>query len=163
MKRAKAGSLATADGGTTAIEFALVAPIFLMFLFGVVEFGRLLWTQQALQQAAIAGVRCMAIAQGSAQSSSCATGGTCSPCAPSGSYSESSTQTYIQTVASGWGLSIPLSQIFPTQNAPATACGTAGLSEVEITSTFVTPVPQLVRLAAGGTTVTAIACYPPSP
>jgi Flp pilus assembly protein TadG len=34
-----------ACGGAAVIEFALVAPMFLMLLFGSIEFGRLLWTQ----------------------------------------------------------------------------------------------------------------------
>jgi hypothetical protein len=45
------------------VEFALVAPVFLAPLFGTLEFGRALWTQQALQQTAIAGARCMALPQ----------------------------------------------------------------------------------------------------
>jgi Flp pilus assembly protein TadG len=55
--------LTSASDGTTAVEFALVAPMFLMLVFGAIEFGRILWTEQALQETAIAGARCMAIAQ----------------------------------------------------------------------------------------------------
>jgi Flp pilus assembly protein TadG len=141
-----------ASSGTAAIEFALVAPIFLMFLFGIIEFGRLMWTEQALEQTAIAGARCMAIAQGAVQNSSCASGG---------SYSSSNTTTYIQNVASGWGLSIPSTGISLNNAAD---CGTTGVfSQVTITSTFNTPVPQLVQLATGGTSLTASACYPNNP
>jgi Flp pilus assembly protein TadG len=76
-----------ACGGTAAIEFALVAPAFLGLLFGTVEFGRLLWTEQALQETAIAGARCMAILQ-----SACTAGGRY--------YSSANTTTYVQQVAS---------------------------------------------------------------
>ena len=79
-----------ARGGTAAIEFAIVAPAFMMLLFGTVEFGRLLWTQQALQETAIAGARCMAILQ---------TGYT----AGGRYYSSANTTTYIQQVASQMG------------------------------------------------------------
>jgi len=127
MNEPRAESLVAACGGTTAIEFALVAPIFMMFLFGTIEFGRLLWTEQALQETAIAGARCMAIAQGTTQSSACASSGTYSSI---------------------------------TLNNAATCGGTAGFSQVTLTSTFVTAVPQLVQLAAGGTSLTATACYP---
>lgn len=64
MTSSKIGCLFATCGGSAVIEFAMVAPVFLMLVFGCIEFGRLLWTQQALQQTAIAGVRCMAIAQG---------------------------------------------------------------------------------------------------
>ena len=36
------------DGGATAIEFALVAPLFFAMLFGAVEFGRLSWIRFSL-------------------------------------------------------------------------------------------------------------------
>jgi Flp pilus assembly protein TadG len=141
--------LARAQDGATAVEFALVLPMFLMLVFGSIEFGRLLWTQQALQEAAIAGARCVAIAQGSNANNS--------PCAASGSYSSTTTMSYIQTVASGWGLSLPSSGI----NAnPAGSGVCAGLSQVTLTSTFYSVAPQIVKLATGGTTLTATACYP---
>jgi Flp pilus assembly protein TadG len=43
--------------GTAAIEFAIVANALLLFLLGVVEFGRLYWTQSELQYAAEATAR----------------------------------------------------------------------------------------------------------
>jgi Flp pilus assembly protein TadG len=144
MRNIGSKSFAAACGGASAIEFALVAPMFLMIVFGTIEFGRLLWTKQALQQTAIAGARCMAIAQGAIQGSPCAAGGTTS---------------YIQSVASGWGLSLQSSNI-----QLSSSCGTtSGFSQVQITSTFNTPVPQLVQLATGGTQLTATACYPNNP
>lgn len=153
MRGRRSQSVAAACGGAAIIEFALVAPMFLALVFGTIEYGRLLWTQQALQQAAIAGARCMAIAHGAIQSS---------PCASSGTYSSSSTNTYIENIASGWGLSVQDSDI--TLDPTGADCGgTSGLVEVKITNTFNTPVPQIVLLASGGTTLTAIACYPSNP
>ncbi len=131
----------------------MVLPMFLMLVFGGIEFGRLLWTKQSLQEAAIAGARCMAIAQGSTLTSS--------PCASGSSYSATSTKSYIQTVASGWGLSVPSSGITLDDN---TSCGgTTGFSQVTLTSTFTSVAPSLVRLAAGGVTLTATACFPNNP
>ncbi len=43
--------------GATLVEFALVAPVVFMFIFGLVEFGRLLMVQQALTNAAREGCR----------------------------------------------------------------------------------------------------------
>jgi hypothetical protein len=38
--------------------------------------------------------------------------------------------------------------------------GTSGFSQVTLTGTVTTAVSQLVQLAAGGTPLTATACYP---
>jgi TadE-like protein len=38
--------------GATLVEFAIGATVFLMVMFGVIEFGRLLWTHNALADAA---------------------------------------------------------------------------------------------------------------
>jgi Flp pilus assembly protein TadG len=43
--------------GSAAIEFAIVGPALLLFLLGVVEFGRLYWTQSELHYAAEAAAR----------------------------------------------------------------------------------------------------------
>lgn len=149
MSGEKLQRLASVRDGATAAEFALVLPMFLMLVFGAIEFGRLLWTKEALQETAIAGARCVAIAQGSNPTSS--------PCASSGSYSATTAKSYIQRVASGWGLSLPSSGISPD---PAGSGGCLGLSQVTLTSTFNSVVPNLVHLAAGGITLTASACYP---
>ena len=50
--------LVTARDGAEAIEFALVSIPLVLFLMGVVEFGRLYWTQSELQYAAEATARC---------------------------------------------------------------------------------------------------------
>ena len=47
--------------GTTAIEFALVAPALFTLLYGVIEFGRLLWTQSALNFAVEEAARCASV------------------------------------------------------------------------------------------------------
>jgi Flp pilus assembly protein TadG len=45
------------ERGAALVEFAIVATVFLSVLFGVVEFGRLFWTHNALRDAARRGVR----------------------------------------------------------------------------------------------------------
>jgi Flp pilus assembly protein TadG len=128
--------------GTTAIEFALVAPVFLMLIFGAIEYSRLLWTLNALQQVAFDGARCMAIPQ--------------SACAVGGSYDSTNTTAHITQTGSQWGLS--LQSVNLSQNV---SCGgTTGFSRVQVSTNFVTPVPQIVLLAAAGTTLQATACYP---
>lgn len=43
--------------GATLVEFAIVATVFLTVMFGVIEFGRCLWTHNALSDAARRGAR----------------------------------------------------------------------------------------------------------
>ena len=45
------------ERGTSMAEFAVVATFFFMLIFGVIEFGRLLYTHNALTDAARRGVR----------------------------------------------------------------------------------------------------------
>jgi Flp pilus assembly protein TadG len=45
------------ERGATLVEFALVATVFLTVMFGVIEFGRCLWTHNALSDAARRGAR----------------------------------------------------------------------------------------------------------
>lgn len=47
--------------GVTAVEFSLILPALLLLLFGVVEFGRLLWTQSALHFAVEEAARCATV------------------------------------------------------------------------------------------------------
>lgn len=49
------------ERGSVAVEFALLAPILIMLLFGIVEFGRAYNVQVSLTNAAREGVRAMAI------------------------------------------------------------------------------------------------------
>jgi TadE-like protein len=43
--------------GASAVEFAIVAPVFLILLFGIIEFGRVMMVQQILVNASRAGAR----------------------------------------------------------------------------------------------------------
>jgi Flp pilus assembly protein TadG len=43
--------------GAAAVEFALVVPIFLLFVFGIIEFGRAIMVQQVLVNASREGAR----------------------------------------------------------------------------------------------------------
>jgi len=49
------------EAGNTAIEFALTLPILLVMLFGIIEGGKVVWTQQSLQHGAQMAARCAAI------------------------------------------------------------------------------------------------------
>ncbi len=47
--------------GASALEFALTAPVFFLFIFGIIEGGLLLWTQIGLQHGAEMAARCASI------------------------------------------------------------------------------------------------------
>ena len=52
------------DPGQSLIEFALVLPIFLLLLFGLIDIGRYVYTANALNQAAREGARYGSVAGG---------------------------------------------------------------------------------------------------
>jgi len=74
--------------GTAAIELAMTMPVFLMLLFGAVEFGLLMWTKLGLQHGVEMAARCATI-----NTSTCS--------------SSSSIQSY--ALAQAYGLSVPTS------------------------------------------------------
>jgi Flp pilus assembly protein TadG len=72
--------------GSSAVEFALLSPVFFAIAFGIVDAGRLVWTQMSIEHAVESAARCASI-----QSTNCTT-------APD-------VQTYAATQAPGLGLS----------------------------------------------------------
>jgi Flp pilus assembly protein TadG len=140
-------AIVTDKRGASALEFAIVAPILLLLVMGIIEFGRLMWTREALQQSAFSGARCMGVLSAN--------------CASAGSVNTAATDSFIQSVGAGWMISIPSSAIALNPN---TVCGSvAGFSQVTLTYTFSTAVPNLIRVLAPGVTLTAQACYPNQP
>jgi Flp pilus assembly protein TadG len=136
-----------AEGGAAAVEFAAVLGPLLLLIFGVFEFGRLLWVREALQETATTGARCM--------------GMSASSCAASGAYSSANTTTFLQNTATGWGVTLTPANI--TLNNNATCAGitaTNGFSSVTITYTFQSVVPSIVRSLSNGEALTSTACFP---
>lgn len=58
---AASSTLLPCRSGATAVEFALIAPILFMLLFGAIEAGRLLFVQAALHHAVSDAARCASI------------------------------------------------------------------------------------------------------
>lgn len=134
--------------GAAAVEFAFVAIPLLLLIFGILEFGRALWDHNALQETAMAAARCEGISQGSFVTSTAACNGT-------------TVTAYTQQVATGWGITVPTSGITATAN---TSCGgVSGFSQVSLTYTFQSAVPQLLGVFNGGVPLTATACFPVEP
>ena len=63
MNRLRSGHHSARDRGAAAVEFALVLPLLLLIVFGIIDFGRLLNAQLTLTQAAREGARLAAVGQ----------------------------------------------------------------------------------------------------
>jgi Flp pilus assembly protein TadG len=61
MNRPPASGRKARDRGSAAVEFALVVPVLLLIVFGIIDFGRLLNAQITLTEAAREGVRLAAL------------------------------------------------------------------------------------------------------
>jgi Flp pilus assembly protein TadG len=146
MRRRSLCALFAAREGVAALEFGLVAIPFLMLSLGVIEFGRLIWTREALQTTAMTGARCMGV-----RAPSCASG------VPP-AYDATRSSSYIQSVAAGWGITLVPASITLSANSASAAC--TGLSEVSISYTFQTAVPGLLTMLSGGSSLTGYACFP---
>ncbi len=62
-ERARERSRDRADRGAAAVEFALIMPILLLLVFGIISYGYMLSFRQAISQAAAEGARAAAVAQ----------------------------------------------------------------------------------------------------
>ena len=49
------------ERGATALEFAILAPVFFLIILGIIAFGLLFWTQVGLQHGAEMAARCASI------------------------------------------------------------------------------------------------------
>lgn len=74
LHRRLAGRLGS-ERGAAAVEFALVVPVLLLLLFGIIEFGRVYNTQIELTGAAREGARVMAISNNPAAARAAARAG----------------------------------------------------------------------------------------
>ena len=125
------------------MEFSAVILTLFTLLFGVTEFGWYMWTANALQQTAIQSARCMGVLSGS-----CATGS---------AYSSTKTLSYVQQLATTYGVTVPSAGV--TLSTSASCGGATGFSSVTINYTFTTVVPNLITGLAS-VPMTEQACFP---
>jgi Flp pilus assembly protein TadG len=132
MSRRFAGNV----DGATAVEFALLAPVFFMMLFGIIEVGRLIWVKQALTETAYSAARCAALA------SSC------------------KTQSDIQGFATAHGLrrGLRVNAGLVSYISNTTCDGNAGAVQVTIRYDFASPLSGFI--AALPASVEAHGCFP---
>lgn len=127
--------LACARGGAL-IEFAIVAPVFLVLMMGTVEVCRLMWITQAVNELAFSAARCMAV------STNCST--------------VDSIRTFAQTRASASALTITSSSDI-TATANTTCRGLSSAAMVTIPVKFASPMAGLIPIFPA--TVTATGCF----
>jgi Flp pilus assembly protein TadG len=134
------------SAGATAVEFAFVVGPLILLVFGAIEFSRLMWAREALQSTAIAGARCMGVRE--------------SACAPAGTYSATSTKTFVRDWALNLYISVPDANI--TLSNAATCSGSSGFSQVTISYTFQSLISPFLD-AIDEKQLSATACFPNQP
>ena len=128
--------LRSCQKGASAVEFALIAPVFFLMLFGVIEGGRMIWTRQTLDEVAFSTARCMSLEIDCPD--------------------EASQREYAKVRAANYGVAIANGNITVTGNT--TCQGYAGANAVTIRKAFNSPVTGFVPGMDG--TLVATACYP---
>lgn len=135
MKRARHSGRPARRRGAAAIEYGLILPAVLLFVIGIIDVGRLLWTYTTLNRAVEAAARCGAI-----NTNDCAT----------------AAQIQSRGVAEAWGLTVPASAF----TATTASCGV----QVTVGYDFVFAIPALAGASGlGMITLRPTACYPANP
>ena len=136
--RHRPGDLARCRRGATVVEFALLAPMFLLLLFGIIEIARLAWTRQTLEETAFATARCMSV------SSNCAT--------------TASQKSFAVQRAAAYRIAITAAAVTPSA---ATSCaGQTNSNLVTIATPFISGLRGLLPLPQ---TLQVTACFPVVP
>lgn len=125
--------------GATVVEFALVLPMLLIALFGLLEGARLVWTTQALSQAAYATARCRMIG-----ASACDT-------------SAKQVAFAVQRARDN-GVAVIAANV--SIDGAAACRGTTGAVLVSIRSSFASPASRLLRFPAMAEGVTCLPALP---
>jgi Flp pilus assembly protein TadG len=136
-RKALMDRLANSADGNSALEFALLAPVFLLFLFTIIEGCWMLWQYEILTGVASDSARCMAVG-----SSNCST--------------TSATATYAASLAGSWGLTLPSADV--TVVTGTTCAGVSGLDQVSITFPLANPVAGLLPGVPSSLSVSS--CFP---
>lgn len=121
--------------GVVAVEYAILLPVFLLFVLGIMDMGRLLWTQVTLDRFVQQAARCAVI-----------TPSTCG------------TAAQIQTFAVTTNYGMSFSDAAFTLASPTT-CGTVAGKLVTVSKPFQFSAP----LISPSLTLGAQACYPTPP
>ncbi len=168
MRRLLTGAWRSSHGGwrsrgQSLVEFALVLPIFILFLFGLIDGGRLVYQHSVLSQAAREGARLASVEASWIGSSDAGCGSANGPTCPA---SSASMKTDIVTAANRMIAPfavVPATDVFvrcdpsggtPTGSWTGTSCtsnGSGNVASVRVAGTFrpITPViSQIVGIVS---------------
>ncbi|TAK07099.1 MAG: pilus assembly protein [Rhizorhabdus sp.] len=123
--------------GVTAVEFALVAPVFMMFMFLIIDGARAVWTYQALQEVATNSARCAALGV-------------------TGCKTSADVQSYAVARAAASGVKLTAAAV--TLTNAATCSSVAGMTKVAISSAYQGASTKL--LPSSVTTLNTESCFP---
>lgn len=123
--------------GVTAVEFALVAPAFMMFMFLIIDGARAVWTYQTLQEVASNTARCAALGV-------------------TGCKTASEVQDYAVARAAATGVKLTTGAV--TLTAAATCSSVAGMTKVAIASSYQGATTKL--LPSSVSTLSTESCFP---
>ena len=129
--------LARDQVGGSLVEFALVAPTFLMFIFLILDGGRMLFTKQSLNEVATATARCAAVKMTGCE-----------------------TAANAQSWAIARGLARDNLQVSTAVVDVVTCNGVANMSRATINTTWKKGSMGLLPQSAVPSTLTSIACFP---
>jgi Flp pilus assembly protein TadG len=113
--------LLSGQSGATLIEYAIILPVFLAFLLGIMDTGRLIWTYNTLHRATDTAARCAAV-----NATAC----------------ETDAQIKDNAVSAAWGLSVATTDFAVAR----LACGVEVSASYEFQ--FVTPGLTTMSLSA---------------
>lgn len=122
LRRAGRGA---SDRGAVAVEFALLLPLLLIVIFGVIDFGRALNAQITITQAAREGARLAALGQ------------------PAGT-------VQAQAVAAGSPIGVTTGDVTPAVCAPNAGPTANGSVQISYPFSFITPIGALGALFGHG-------------
>jgi len=137
MMRRLFGTIARDRRGVTAVEFALVAPAFLMFMFLIIDGARAVWTYQTLQEVAASSARCAALSL-------------------TGCKTEAEVQSYATARAAASG--VKLATAATTLTSAATCQLVAGMTKVAISTAYQGATTKLLPTSV--TTLATDSCFP---
>jgi Flp pilus assembly pilin Flp len=144
MRRSSRRRFRRGTTGASAVEFALVAVPLILLLVATIEFGRLLWTRQAMQSLAVSAARCMGVPQ--------------TACSTSGVYNAGKTTDFIIHGATVLGVDLLPANI--VLNGDASCESVADFSTVTISHTFKSVASSLIPGLTNGVSLTTSACFP---
>ena len=123
--------------GVTAVEFALVAPAFMMFMFLIIDGARAVWTYQTLQEVASNTARCAALGV-------------------TGCKTALEVQSYAVARAAATGVKMTAGAV--TLTSAATCSSVAGMTKVAIASSYQGATTKL--LPSSVSTLSTESCFP---